>query len=386
VLKKYNLFAGFVAFIIAYGVGLICHQLCEPWYLVGDALEYLKIYNGELSLSPFGYRVLTPYLARLLSWDPYTNFGVVTLTSLSLVSSILAVYFIRMKYSAAFLVVFGILWFTSFPFIYYSSTIVRADGPVFLAVALLIFILSMKGRVAAIVSLIIVGVTAHELILVYPVFLIVDKFFRSDILHTKGYELKSLLLISVIGLGAFLFIHAIIKTAGGSVEPSYLKSPSEIVYFVVRYSGGVINHILRIYASYGPALIFCFFYVLLYAKKNVKMTFFVSFGIVGFATLLATDTLRVMAIYFFVVFLFAAKFVIEIWENGHSGIQAIILLLLQFVYTCLVYGHLRTFELSEYLYIEAAFLSITAIGYCTFISRKKILEVFRKEVAAKFQD
>ena len=83
-------------FFLSYIFGLIFLYISivfgESWEVFGDAIHYVSLYNGELAPAPWGYRIMTPFLAQLLPWDMTTNFKFITLNSLALITSILALY------------------------------------------------------------------------------------------------------------------------------------------------------------------------------------------------------------------------------------------------------------------------------------------------------
>ena len=96
-----------------------------------DAIEYLRMYNGESIEGNLRYRVLTPWLARLLpdgplglitsrehppaEWFAVVKFALVNMVFLVLTATALARLMWRMDFSRSAIILGTLLFFTSYP-------------------------------------------------------------------------------------------------------------------------------------------------------------------------------------------------------------------------------------------------------------------------------
>lgn len=150
--------------------------------------------------------------------------------------------------------------------------------------------------------------------------------------------------------------------ANAADAPSYVKSPTEMVLCVLQYSGGSIKHALRIYAAFGPVLVYRFFEVVGFSRQpRDAVVYLAVLVLVVAATFLATDTLRVMEIFFLPVLLYASRFVVRVWHGLGWRYLAAALVTFQLLYSSVVYLHLRTCEGSWVLNLAAALLSALAL-------------------------
>jgi len=373
--KNNNFPYTFLQFLIvtvsSLAVALLWGVLADSWELLGDGVHYLRLYNGQVANSPFGYRILTPFLASLLPWDALTNFMIVSLTCLSLTTGFIFLYFNKLNASSntTFLssVLLLIFWVTSFPFVYYGTVFIRADAPLFLMIAVTILLSHYRTSPFILLILLAVSTLFHEMIMIVLPALWLDKYFAGTLTGGSKYSYKQLLLISGGTILSYIVTRLTIPTNTSEVL-HYLnvQSPMEMINHVLNYSTGFIKHILRIYASYGPILLYSLAYVLFSRQKRPDSIVFISLLLITVtATFLATDTLRVMAIISFPVIVYASQFLISIWEKEHH-VLTIALLLLQVGYTSIVYLHLRTFESSLEWNIIAASLSIVTLFLCAW--------------------
>jgi hypothetical protein len=339
----------------------------EPWENLADGSHYLLMYEGRIAQSPFGYRILTPTIASLLPYSPSVNFKIVTIGCLSLTSGVLASYSNKFKNGTTFTILVSLFWLCSFPFIYYGTTLVRADAPMFLILALVLSISKMRINILLIFILIAVGSMAHETMLIIIPILWIDKIVSGDLSGGKLFSYQQLFFLSMISLlVVFIFRKLITVTPGGM---SYMNGIFSMLEFVVEYSGGWIKHALRIYAAFGPILLFAFFYTAPWKSRNTTFEFLSIFLIALLTTFLATDTLRVMAIIVFPVIIYATKYLKEMWTRGFR-VKSFLLVFLQLSYSYVVYGHLRSFESSLQLNLIAALISFVALATCIYSEYK----------------
>lgn len=377
---KYNLKHDFLLFFIFIIFGIFCSALWlflgEPWELLGDGTHYMQMYNGEVAASPFGYRILTPYLAGFLPWNPIKNFSVITITCLILTTGIVSLYAKKLSNS---IVVSGLtcfFWVLSFPFVYYGTTFVRADAPMLLLLAVA-FLVSQKGVYPlALMVLIGLGILSHETMLIIIPVLWIDKLLSTNISGGNKYQFKYLILISLFSFFIFLLYRKQINVAPGAI--SYENGILSMFSYVKNYSGGWIKHCLRVYAAFGPALLYASFYAAPWNSLNRSIAYFSIFLCVSLMTLMATDTLRVMAIFYIPVVFFAGSFVAEFLKNRKYKTVAVFLIF-QIIYSYIVYGHLRTFESSLFMNKLAAFFSISSLVFLIhseYLNNKNFSEIF----------
>lgn len=339
---------------------LIWIYVGEKWEVLADGTHYMLMYDGHIANSPFGFRILTPWLASILPWDAKTSFTIVTLACLSVTTGILLQYISEFhKFNITKFFVF-ISWVTSFPFIYYGTTLIRADALMLLIISLVILLSKYNASSLLLFILLSIGTLSHEMVMIVIPFLLLDKFLSGSLSGGSNYSYRQLFFITLGTLIFFIAVRLIVETNISS-SPSYLKSPVEMFTYVVSYSGGFIKHLLRMYASFGPIFLFSILY-LLFIEKNLSNTF-VYIGtliLVFLATFLATDTLRVMAIFYFPIIIYASYFLTYIWKKGLIW-ETYALVSLQLFYSYIVYLHLRTFESSSLLNIFAASISLVAL-------------------------
>lgn len=366
-------------FILASFISLVFSFLWmflgDSWEISGDALHYMDLYNNQIAKSPFGYRILTPYLASLLPWDAITNFTIVTLTSLSFASGAILLYAKKLGTPKLNIIFIFVLWATSYPFIYYGTTFVRADSPIFFLIALTILLSKYHTSAIVLLVLLAIGTLFHEMVMVVIPMLWLDRLFLGSLSGGKKYNYRQLLLIT-FGTLSFYMITKIIIPTNPNTSMSYLNSPIAMFTHILDYTGGSIKHILRIYASFGPVMLFSIFYILFINKKvSDILVYFGLFFIVAAATFLAADTLRVMAIFYFPIIIYGSYFLISIWVKGHY-ITTILLILLQVSYTFIVYLNLRTFESSILWNVIAGGISLITLLLCFFEIRKKSKDIY----------
>jgi len=337
----------------------------EPWGIRGDAQHYIQLYEGEKARSPFGYRVLTPWLAQLLfssMWSYWMSFKIIAITCLSLCTGF--IYLLMAKKSMVMFQTISIIifWITSFAFVYYTTTIIRPDSLMFLLLFIL-FLASNDGYPYWLLLLLLsVGVFAHETILVFIPAIWLDKIFNGTFTNGNVYKAWQLIIVTAGAIIVFIVGRKLIEVLPETGH-NYLNSPIQMIRYSLTYGGGVLKYILRIYAAFGPVLTFSFFYGVFFLEKRNAFSFFTLFFIVVAATFLATDTLRVMAIICMPVFFYATQYVFKLWNSG-ARVTAISLMALQVLYSSVVFGHLRTFEKSFTLNAIAASISVMAFLVC----------------------
>ena len=349
----------FIALILGTCATFFWSVVGDHWTILADGEHYIALYEGRLTTAPFGYRILTPFLASCLPWGAENSFGVVTITCLVLATGITALYAARSGAALTLIVSACLFWVTSYPFVYYGTTLIRADGPMLLLLAMVFLLSHRQVSTLTLIALIVLGALSHETMLICIPALWIDKFFSEDLTGGSRYKYSDLLIVTVCSIaivGTFR-----LATPTLPAQYSYFNGIAEVVSHAIEYSGGWLKHILRIYASYGPVLLYALFFVTPWQLRHKSVGFLILFLMAVGATFLATDTLRVMAIIYLPVIYYAAKYVNELWQSG-SRITAVLCLAIQLSYSYTVYGHLRTIKSSFMLNAIAAGLSFLALA------------------------
>ncbi len=367
----------------------------EPWEILADGAHYVEIYRGEPAAAPFGYRVLTPLLARVLPWGMDGSFFIVTIACLVLAGGVLGVHAARVSGLRATGLLACAFWGLSFPFVYYATTGIRADAPMLLLLVVAYVVSVRCASVLLLLALVAVGMLAHELMLILLPALWLDKVFagtpvmgqscrgaacrrprasqatplqhprETDALRTTTggarYGWWSLVVLAVGALGFLVFTHWAIPVKPGALSYDSM-TPKALLAFVLQYSGGLPKHAMRIYAAWGPALVFAGAWLVRQGTRGELRAFVGLFLVAVAATFLATDTLRVMEVLYVPVCIYAAAFVGGLWQAGRRW-AAVIAVAVQAAYAFVVFGHLRTFETSPVMNGIAAGLSVAAVGF-----------------------
>ena len=361
----------FILFIVTYVFGLIASiawlNFAESWSIFGDAIHYVSIYKGELAPAPWGYRVFTPYFASLLPWDMTTNFTVLSLNSIALTTGVLALYGKKNDFTLIGISLLVIFWMASYPFAYYSSAIVRADAPMLLMLAVIFLLSKYKVSPFVLLMLSLLGTFFHEMILISIPALWLDKVFKGSLTGGAKYNYFSLVLISIFPLISLIIFRGFV------IEVMPVLNLNMPVISILDYTGGGIKHALRIYAAYGPVLLFCLFFILKKRLQSISYPFFGLMLVTVLATFFAADTLRVMSILYIPVLFYGTKYLLIYLKNENFNIF-LFLIIFQIVYSFIVFANLRSFESSMFLNLSAAFISLVTMIFCLLIFRIKLLE------------
>jgi hypothetical protein len=339
--------------------------LGEPWEVLADGSQYMAMFNGQATSPPFGYRVLTPFLAHLLPWSAAINFGAVTVACLSLASGFLALFGRAAGLPMRAVILLCTLWASSFAFIYYDTTRIRADAPMLMLMAAFFWLTIKRASVGWLWLVMAAGILSHETMLVCLPAIWLDKLLNKDLTGGRHYGHVPLIGLSLATLGVLVLVHSQV-TVTSHIEQSYLDGPLAMVAYTLKYSGGPIKHVLRIYAAYGPALLFAVLAVAPWRASREALGLVALLLLAVVATFMATDTLRVMAIVYVPVLFYAARFVSQVWQRQGAAVGGG-LIGLQLTYAYLVYGHLRTFKASHSMNLMAAALSALAVVLLAFV-------------------
>lgn len=346
----------FVAFSL---LGLLAAALWivvgEHWEVLADGKHYMAMLLGQAEEPPFAYRVLTPWLAHLLPWAAELNFGVVTVASLSMATGFVALYARQSGMQARGVAVMCLLWATSFAFVYYNTTRVRADAPMFMMLAVLFWLAKCRVSAMWLGLTLCIGGLSHETMLIGLVALGIDKLLSTDLLGGAHVKYVSLVCMGGAALAVLMLARLLTPTIP-AVDPSYIDGPYAMFLFTLHYSGGPVKHAMRIYAAFGPALLYAAMYLATGCRARERSGFAGLLAVAILATFLATDTLRVMALVILPVLFYAARFIEDVWARRGAA-WALAFVGCQLAYAWLVYGHLRTFKTSHSLNMQAAALS-----------------------------
>lgn len=373
---KHTLVAFILGCLVSIGLSISWLLLGQPWGDLEDGSHYLTMYTGGLARAPFGYRILTPYLASLLPFSSMWSFGIITVSSLTLTGGILAVYAQRRREQLLAALTFCVLWGTSYTFAYCSTTLVRADATMLLVLSIL-YALSLRGASpAGLGALVALGILAHETTLIFILAIFLDKLLSGNMTGGTKYRISQLLFLSAFGLAVFILSRTVIPTLP-PLGKDYMTTPLSMFKYVLDYSGGILLHVLRIFASYGPVLFYGIAFLLVRGMRGNVIVHVCLLGAVVGLTFLATDTLRVMAILYLPVLYYASKY-LEYLRETSQRLKAFLCLFLQILFSIVVYGHLRSFESSRTLVTIAAGISISSFILClTSLNRIEILDRLR---------
>ena len=363
---RHKLVFSLILFISSLFFSFLCNSLVSQLNTLGDGIYYMSMYNDEIVKSPWGYRIATPFLASLMPFEPIISFKIITFLSLCFTSIILGLYSDKMRLPFLFSVIFIVFWFFSFAFIYNSTSIVRVDPLMLLLIS--VIILLSKYRVSNMIILILLcfGIIVHEMVLITIPILWIDKIFGGNLTGGSMYKYKELVFITFLTLCFFLISRTQIEVLPEKVM-SYIDTPFQMVNYVLSKSGGVFKHILRIYSSFGPILVFSVFCFLFRKKLNTSIPYIFILLTAVAATFLAVDTLRVMSIIYIPVLFYSVQYLYLIQKLGYEYLT-IFCIFSQILFSLLVYMNFATFESSILLNLISASLSILSLLVCCYIS------------------
>ena len=342
----------------------------QPWEVFGDAAHYLAAARGESTEAPFAFRPLAPALAQGVAWATgaplLAAFHAVLVAALVATGAVLASWARRPLAAATVALFWGLSHATAF-----GTTVGATTDPVFLlalvgAVRLASTEPMGRGtwRALGVAGLVALGVLAHEMALFALVVIGVRKALRARAPLARGGATApgwgALALAGGAAVAALAAVHAQIVPLPATVPNWTGDSPLELARWVVDYGGGPARYPLRVYAAFGPAALFALAALAERSPRERLADVTLVLGAVAL-TLLATDTLRVMALAAVVVLPLAAAFVVRRAERGAPGLAAAAVGL-QAVYAALVCGHLRTFEGDLALQGAAAVASLAALA------------------------
>jgi hypothetical protein len=175
-----------LTFIVSLSFSFLWLYFGEQWKVLADGEHYVKMYEGIVIEVPFAYRVLTPFLAHLLPLGVKISFAFVTIAGLTAASLMFVLYMIEIGEKFLILII-ALFWTTSFAFVYYGTTLIRADAFIYFCIPLF-FLLAQKNTNVLFLSLVlIIGQLAHETVLICLPMIWIDKIFASDFLGAKNY-------------------------------------------------------------------------------------------------------------------------------------------------------------------------------------------------------
>lgn len=321
----------------------------------GDAKFYIDLFNKRLTQSPFAYRLVSPFIANLLPFKIEYNFLIITF----ICNSIIAILLYKILNYEIFRY-FILFFLTSYIFFYYNSHPIRVDPLMLLLITMIIYLLKKEYNITFITLIFIISITTHEMSFIFLIFLLIDNFFKLDFFYTKKYKFSSIILTLFFSLVYYYYLRKKVLILSTN-ELSYNSDKIALIKYVINYSGGFLKHLLRIYSSFGPVLLYAMTYIICYKKINTIFALILIFIIQIIFTFLAADTLRVMELSYFLILFFASNFLNII--NSKKVIT--FLILIQISYSIIVFGNLNnSFEKNIYLNIIAISLSLFSFIIC----------------------
>lgn len=364
--RKLAIFLG--GMLIAGVAAALWLRIGEPWETVADGAHYLLLFDGKPAPLPFGYRLLMPWLARQLPGSASLNFGILSLSFLIVAGGVVALYADTVGQSTFLALSAAFLWATSFAFAYYGTTWVRAD-PAMYCLLFLGYLLSAWG--APVWSIFLVGLAgqlAHETMMILLAALWIDKLTGGGMTNPHRRSYRQLLLLSLWMLVAYLVVRAVVPVLPNPGLSYMSASPWEMAAFTIANSGGALRHLARIYSAFGPILLYALAFLCLSRNRADTWAFLGLFALTVLASLLATDTLRVMSLVILPVMLYASRLLLELYRSAKWRLVGA-LLASQVAYSFLVYGHLRSFKHSPELNQMAIAVSVVALGLAVHAAR-----------------
>lgn len=357
--KNYNILIAIISFFIT----ALYFQIGGHWGATGsDANEYIKMYNGIVTESPYGYRIFIPYLASKLPLEIISSFALITFLSLNITTLVIANA--CKKISIRYSIITTTFWITSYTFIYNINNFVKVDPIVYLIFSYLIYLSDKKGQILQVILLIAIGIGSHEIMMVYLLKLLLDKIFNTNIAGGNNYSYKEIICIYIISFVVFIVIRKLILVEGEGWR-HYINFFDRVNATLV-YTKGYITHIIRIYATYGPILIYAACYLLFNSAKNNYKNI-LSYGIllsaVAMLSFTVADTLRIMSIIIIPVIFLASKYIDLLYEK-EGVIKASSLIILQILHSILIFSSASYFKNLSSINMVTILISSAALILC----------------------
>lgn len=267
---------------------------------------------------------------------------------------------------------FCFFYFTSYLFFYYNTNPIRVDPLMLFFMTLFIFLLKNKSNLISILLCLIISISVHELSFAILIFILIDSKLGSNLFFIDKYSSNKLFIILFGGLIYLFYLRKSVLIEKSTLLTYNSNNIFLLTNFIIKYSGGILKHFLRKYASFGPALLFAFTYFICNFNKREIYSLLLILLIQIILTLLAADTLRVMEVSFFIIFLHSSRFILNIISLKSK----ILFLFAQIAFSSIVYTNLNNnFENNLYLNLISMIISILAFFLCLtyFFARKNYL-------------
>ena len=337
----------------------------DAWATLGDGRYYHAMAAGAVGEVPFAFRPLVPAVVRALPGPIPGGFAAVTFASLGAATA--AVGGLARRRGAAALEARLALafWLGSFVVALSATAPVRIDAALAFALAGLFALAAKPTRPVVLGAALGASVLVHELALFALAALWIDRLTGSTWISPRPLTWRPLLGLTAFAGAVFAGVRAWVEPAAATLPATYASaSMATLVAYVLDYTGGPIKHGLRVFAAFGPVLLYAAASVTRRGRRDA-LGAVVLVGLAAGLTLLATDTLRVMAVLTVPVVLEGARFVSRLWSSRR--LLALAALAVQLAYSVTVFGHLQTFEGSLALHgiagtLSAAGLAIAVAG------------------------
>ena len=325
----------------------------DTWGVYGDAIQYVNLYEGKDALSPWSQRPLTPFIASIIPTNVKNSFLIVNYLCLAITSILIFLYFQSPsnKYENYIILIF---WIISYPFTYYSASIIRVDPMVLMGMMLLLYLNKNSYNLYMNLFLIAFFSFSHSLMIFSSFLLILFMTLKNSILNIN----RNLLHVFIYFLFPFfiLMLHKIIFSSGN--QNSFI----EIVMGTLNYSGGMMSHFLRFFSTFGPLFVLTFFFTI--EKRNPDSLIILSvISSIFVLSLLAADTLRVTSyIYIFIIF-YSSKMIFGIGLK--NKFEAYTIFISAFLYFLILGLNLKSVE-ENFVYTSLlAFFCLIVLVICT---------------------
>jgi hypothetical protein len=338
----------------------------EHGQMSSDTEAYMKMYQGEKAIVPFGYRILTPFLASLIPSSMLFGFGFVSSVSLVLTTPLIALYSYKLHFSKQEILLSCLFWSCTYAFVYYGVSFFRVDAPMYLCLAAFLVLSLYKKNILILFLVLAIGQLAHETILIALPIIFADKIFKGKFSGGQLYSYKELTLLAVLVLAEYVLVRRLIFLPKGDIVNYMSNSPMTVVKSTIESTGGLIKYLMRIYATHGPLIVYAVTGLTLTNSWRQIASFAVVFFAAIFLSLFATDTLRVMSIVTIPIIVLGVQIIYTSWKLVNKGV-GYLLIGLQLLYSWLVFGHLRSFESSKTMNIIAIIISFIAFVTSAYV-------------------
>jgi hypothetical protein len=228
----------------------------------------------------------------------------------------------------------------------------------------LIYLNDKKGQIPQVILLIAIGIGSHEIMMIYLLKLVLDSIFNTSIAGGNNYNYIEITFILIVSFVVFVAIRKLTLVDGEGWR-HYINFLDRVNNTLI-YTKGYINHIVRIYATYGPIFIYSVFHLFFnISRNNYKdiLSYGILFGTVAALSLTVADTLRIMSIIIIPIIFLASKYIDSFYKRGMI-VNASFLVGLQVLHSSLVFINPSYFKNASANILMVILISLIAFILC----------------------